>query len=192
MDNIVINDERIILKPLEIYDLEELLPYSLNEPELWKHSFFSAAGEENLKKYIELALTEREKGTSIPFIVFDKSAELYVGSTRFYNINYSAKTLMIGHTWYGKNYQGTGVNKHCKYLLLSYAFDVLKMERVEFRADSTNEKSIAAMKSIGCTVEGVLRQDCERYDGTRRDSTILSILREEWYNGLKTQLEAKL
>ncbi|MDR0229183.1 MAG: GNAT family N-acetyltransferase [Flavobacteriaceae bacterium] len=192
MQYIVINDERIILKPLETYDIDELLPYSLNEPEIWKYSFVSAAGKENLEQYIAQAITDREKGTAMPFIVFDKDAEVYVGSTRFYNINYTQKTLMLGYTWYGKAYRGTGINKHCKYLMLSYAFDVLEMERVEFRADNTNEVSITAMKSIGCTFEGVLRQDTCRNDGTRRDSAVLSILREEWYDHIKASLEAKL
>lgn len=50
----------------------------------------------------------------------------------------------------------TGLNKNCKYLLLQYAFEELGMERVEFRADNNNSRSVAAMKSIGCTVEGVL------------------------------------
>lgn len=192
MQNIIITDERVILKPLETYDIDELLPYSLNEPEIWNYSFISAAGKENLEQYIAQAVADREKGTALPFIVFDKEAEVYVGSTRFYNINYTHKTLMLGYTWYGKAYRGTGINKHCKYLMLSYAFDQMGMERVEFRADNTNETSIAAMKSIGCTFEGILRQDTMRNDGTRRDSAVLSILKDEWYDHVKANLEAKL
>ena len=59
--------------------------------------------------------------------------------------------MQLGYTWYGKEFQGTGLNKHCKYLLLEFAFEKMQVERVEFRADANNEKSIAAMKSIGCT-----------------------------------------
>ena len=56
-------------------------------------------------------------------------------------------------------------------MLLTYAFETFKCERVEFRADSQNKKSIEAMKSIGCTVEGVLRNNCMAAPG-RRDSTM--------------------
>lgn len=54
------------------------------------------------------------------------------------------------------------------------------MEHVEFRADATNERSIRAMKSIGCIAEGILRSNGLRPDGTRRDSIVLSILKSEW------------
>ena len=66
------------------------------------------------------------------------------------------------------------------------------MERVEFRADNLNERSIAAMKSIGCTVEGVLRNHFIKPDGKRRDSIILSIVKEEWFSHVKQNLLDKL
>ncbi len=47
-----------------------------------------------------------------------------------------------------KNSRGTGLNKHCKFLMLDFAFTNLQMERVEFRADHKNERSIAAMKVL--------------------------------------------
>jgi RimJ/RimL family protein N-acetyltransferase len=66
------------------------------------------------------------------------------------------------------------------------------MERVEFRADNKNERSIAAMKSIGCTAEGVLRNHQPTRDaGIRRDSIILSILKDEWFGGVKENLRNK-
>ena len=62
------------------------------------------------------------------------------------------------------------------------------MERVEFRADNRNEKSIAAMKSIGCVAEGILRSHAVTPVGERRDSIVLSILKNEWYGGVKDNL----
>ncbi len=100
--------------------------------------------------------------------------------------------LQLGYTWYGGAYQGTGLNKHCKYLLLQFIFETMQAERLEFRADNNNARSIAAMKSIGCTVEGVLRSNVVRPDGGRRDSIVLSILKDEWFNGGKQNLAAKL
>jgi RimJ/RimL family protein N-acetyltransferase len=67
------------------------------------------------------------------------------------------------------------------------------MERVEFRADNNNQRSIAAMKSIGCKVEGVLRNHMPTFGSeVRRDSIILSILRNEWFNEVKDNLRRKL
>ena len=53
-----------------------------------------------------------------PFIVFDKKAGKYAGSTRFYDIQQGYSTTQLGFTWYGSAYQGTGLNRHCKWLLL--------------------------------------------------------------------------
>lgn len=191
--NTILEDETVLLRPLQESDVENLLEISINEPETWKYSLVQANGKENLEKYIQIALKAREKGTEFPFIVFDKKSGKYAGSTRFYDINLEFKTLQLGYTWYGKAFRGTGLNKHCKFLLLQFAFEILGMERVEFRADNNNQQSIAAMKSIGCKVEGVLRSHMPTLESdVRRDSIILSILRNEWFDAVKENLKKKL
>ena len=185
----ILEDECVLLRPLQRNDFSHLLPFSIHEPELWKYSLLQAGGEENLAKYIHQALTARDQGKEYPFIVFDKRSQEFAGSTRLYDIQPAYQTLQIGYTWYGKRFQGSGLNKHCKYLLLQFAFEQIGMERVEFRADNQNSKSIAAMKSIGCVEEGVLRSHMPTHGSTvRRNSIVLSILRTEWQNGVKEKL----
>jgi len=187
-----LEDESVLLRPLQMTDVPSLLDISVNEPETWDYSSKSAAGEEALTAYIEEALNARQAGTEYPFIVYDKKNKTYAGSTRFYDIQVTNGALQLGYTWYGKDFRGTGLNKHCKFLLLQFAFETLGAERVEFRADNRNGRSIAAMKSIGCKVEGVIRSHAPLRDGTRRDSIILSILKDEWYNIVKQNLLNKL
>ena len=192
-DDLILEDDFVMLRPLQESDIEHLLPFSINEPELWKYSLVRANGKENLQHYIDIALKAKFNNTEFPFIVFDKITEKYAGSTRFYDINLPFKTLQLGYTWYGKDFQGTKLNKHCKYLLLEFAFEKLQMERVEFRADNNNQRSINAMKSIGCKVDGVLRSNMPTFDSdVRRDSIVLSILKQEWFDGVKENLKAKL
>lgn len=189
--HIILEDERALLRPLQAKDFENFLSYSLIEPELWNYSLTPANGRENLKSYIELALEKRTSGDSYPFVVFDKLRQKIAGSTRFYDIQPKHQSLQLGYTWYGKSFQGTGLNKHCKFLMLKFAFETLSAHRVEFRADAQNQRSIAAMKSIGCTVEGILRSNCASPTG-RRDSIVLSILANEWQEQLKQSLLEKL
>lgn len=191
--NTILENEHVLLRPLEITDFENLLEFSINEPNTWEFSLIRANGKENLENYIQLALRAREAKTEFPFIVFDKKSQKYAGSTRFYDINLPHKTLQLGYTWYGKDFRGTGLNKQCKFLLLQFAFETLGMERVEFRADNNNHRSIAAMKSIGCKVEGVFRNHMPTFGSEiRRDSIILSILRYEWFDEVKENLKSKL
>ncbi len=183
-----LENKRVKLSPLKAEDYANLVPFAINEPELWTYSLVPASSPEKMKSYIDHALKARENKNSYAFVVFDKQKNQYAGSTRFYDIQLENATLQLGYTWYGKEFQGTGLNKNCKYLLLEFAFEVLNMERVEFRADNDNKRSIAAMKSIGCTVEGVLRSNTFKTNGDRRDSIVLSILKEEWYSKVKAKL----
>jgi RimJ/RimL family protein N-acetyltransferase len=191
-ENYILENETVRLRPLEILDYDLLLEYSINEPDIWSYNSNGANGAENLKKYIANAIKQREDGKEYPFIVFDKISGKYVGSTRFYYIFSEVKTLEIGYTWYGKKHQGTGINKNCKYLLLEFAFGKLQMERVGFAANSKNERSISAMKSIGCVVEGTLRNCSTDANGERIDAVRLSIIKNEWFENVKNKLETKL
>jgi len=157
--NVVLEDERVLLRPLEEADLESLLPYALHEPDIWLYSFVSPAGKAGMEQYIKTTIEQRAEKKEYPFIVFDKAAGKYAGSSRFYDIQLSSLTTQLGYTWYGRDFQRTGLNRHCKLLLLGYAFETWGMERVEFRADARNNRSINAMKAIGCIEEGIVRRD---------------------------------
>lgn len=182
----------VLLQPLQLNHAENLLHFAIEEPEIWIYSLVPVAGEENLKKYIAQALDARAQQKEYPFVVIDKRTGEFAGSTRFYDIQVANQVLQLGYTWYGKKFQGTGLNKHCKYLLLEFAFEKLGMERVEFRADNNNARSVAAMKSIGCKVDGVLRSNMPMPTGGRRDSIVLSILKSEWEQSVKAELYSKL
>jgi RimJ/RimL family protein N-acetyltransferase len=188
----VLEDDRVILRSILIEDIDHLANYVLSEPEIWKYSLMAINKVEDLKGYIESAIDSRNNKTAYPFIVFDKQLNKYVGSTRFYDTQLSFETTQLGYTWYSKEVWSTGLNTHCKYLLLQFAFEQIGFKRVEFRADNDNKRSIAAMQKIGCTVEGVLRSHLPKPDGTRRDSIILSITKEEWEQKVKTLIKAQL
>lgn len=190
--NYILEDDRVLLTPLQQEDRIHLLPFALTEPELWKYSLVSAEGEEGMQNYMNLTFMAKAEGREYPFIVYDKRTNEYAGSTRFYDIHNDFKTVQLGYTWYGKKFQGTGLNKHCKYLLISFVFEQLGMERLELRADNNNMRSIAAMKSIGCKVDGILRNNMPKRDGGRRDSIVLSILKAEWFGGIKENLRKRL
>lgn len=190
----VLEDERVLLRSLKKEDSINLQYFSLNEPDLWRFSLQSAAGETGLNKYVDIALNGRLAKKEYPFIVYDKQSNQYAGSTRFYDIIPEYDFLQLGYTWYGKKFQGTGLNRHCKYLLFRFAFEELGVERLELRADNDNKRSIAAMKSIGCKVDGVLRANMPKPKGEpgRRDSIVLSVLKDEWFGEVKELLSTSL
>lgn len=190
-DRPVLENERVLLRPIRESDFDNLLTFSLHEPEIWFYGLVTAAGKDNLRKYIDTAVKNLDDQKEYPFIVFDKQVNKYAGCTRFYDIQQPWLTTQLGYTWYGKDFQRSGLNRHCKLLLLTYVFEEWGMERLEFRADARNAKSIAAMKAIGCVEEGILRNHMPAAAGGRRDSIILSIIKSEWLDSVRELLQQK-
>ena len=57
--NIILENESVLLRPLQESDVENLLEISINEPETWEYSLVRANGKENLENYIQIALKAR-------------------------------------------------------------------------------------------------------------------------------------
>jgi len=178
--NFCLENKKVKLEIFTDRHLEVLLPIALNEPDLLQYSPSPFGTEKALKQYLQNAKVEMKNGTRIAFVIFDKSKNKFAGSTSYGNISMDNARLEIGWTWIGKEFQGTGLNKNCKYLLLNYAFEILKCQRVEFKADSRNNQSRKALESIGATYEGTLRSHTLMSDSYRRDTVYYSILKKEW------------
>jgi RimJ/RimL family protein N-acetyltransferase len=176
----ILENERVLLRPLVQDDAVYLSAYVKEEPALWKYALTPITTDQEFEQYMATAVEARQLKSAYPFIVFDKLQNKYVGSTRFYDIQLNNSTTQFGYTWYSESTWGTGLNEHCKFLLLQFAFETIGFERIEFRADNRNKRSIAAMQKIGCTVEGILRNHLPTGDDTRRDSIVLSMLKNEW------------
>ena len=103
-----------------------------------------------------------------------------IGSTGYLDIDRANRTLEVGMTWYGVDYQRTFVNTECKYLLLKHAFDDLGARRVCIKTDVNNTRSRRAIERIGGVQEGILRNHRINRDGSNRDSVYYGIIDEEW------------
>jgi RimJ/RimL family protein N-acetyltransferase len=188
----ILEDERVLLRPVKEEDWSNFTNLPETSPEIWQYSLMAIQNKEDLKAYFQEAIISRKNGNSYAFIVFDKLTNEWVGCTRFYDIQLKSQSTQLGYTWYKSSVWGSGLNAHCKYLLLQFAFDQLGFERVEFRADNDNKRSIAAMQKIGCTIEGILRSHLPKPNGERRDSIVLSILKKEWQEKIKEDLLLQL
>lgn len=187
--NYILEDNYVKLRPLKLEHKNELLEIS-KDPKIWTYFLEKGNGDRNLTKYINNAINNRNQGKEYPFIVFDKNRGQYAGTTRFYEYSSEINTIKLGHTWYGKEFRGTGLNKQCKYLLFEFAFEKLNVERIGFGAYIDNEVSIKAMKSVGCKKEGVLRNMFPAINGKgRTDAILMSILKEDWQESVKLELK---
>ena len=189
---ILLEDERVRLEPLQMTHLEPLSHIAINFPKLLKYSPSPFGSQEKLKEYIQGALLARSQQTRYPLAIFDKSTQTYVGSTSFGAVSNFDRRLEIGWTWLNPAQQGTGLNQQCKQLLLSFAFETLGFERVEFKTDSRNKQSRRAIEKTGASFEGELRNHTLLPDGFRRNTVYYSILAAEWLDIKTSIFEKKL
>ena len=176
---IILEDELVKLEPLEEKHYELLLPVALHK-ELWLFTGAKVNSVSDFRRYFDTALNEKQNKRSYPFAYFNKKTQEYAGSTRYANIDFPNKKLEIGWTWIHPNLQGTGFNKHCKFLLLSYGFDKLLLNRIELKTSLLNLKSQKAMLKIGAVKEGILRRHSINEDGLVRDTVYFSFISDEW------------
>lgn len=178
--DIVLEDKRALLTPIIVQDIIHLKDIATEDAYLLKYSPSQIHTPALLASYVNSAIHMRENKIRYTFTVWDKMEQAFAGSTSFLNISEADDRLEIGATWYGRKFQRTGLNRHCKFLLLSYAFEVLKAVRVEFRTDERNTDSRTAIEKIGGIYEGTLRTHMLMPDGHRRNTAFYSILNSEW------------
>jgi len=185
--NIILENDRSLLRPLVPEDIEHLLPIATKDKDLMDFSPSEIHRPELIQAYLDTALVAKASGIRYPFIIFDKQKNQYAGSTSFGNMSNKNSRLEIGWTWIGKEFQRTGLNRNNKFMMLCYAFEKLDCLRVELKTDTRNIQSRTAMKKIGATEEGVLRSHTVMSDGYRRDTIYYSILKNEW-EGIKNTI----
>mgnify|MGYP001305259937 CR=1 FL=1 len=189
-DDLILEGERVKLLPMESRHAEELAACSKAD-EIWDYLPKKATSLEVMAEIIEQALKGKKLGQEFPFVVFDKALGKLVGSTRYLAINATHRNLEIGWTWYSPEVWRTRVNTECKYLLLKYGFEELRLLRVQLKTDTRNERSNNAIRRIGGIHEGVLRQDRIMHDGYIRNANLYSIIDSEWPE-VKSKLEGFL
>jgi N-acetyltransferase len=131
----------------------------------------------DVRQWVEEALQDP---TQMPFTIVERAKGRVVGSTRFLHMRPEHRSVEVGWTWLGQEWQRTGVNTEAKLLLLSHAFDRMGCIRVEFKTDARNLRSQRALERIGATREGVLRNHMLVQGGYHRDSVYFSVIDKEW------------
>ena len=190
IEPVMLDGKFVRLEPLSFEHLEPLCEIGLDE-EIWRWNPQQIKNQADMRRYIETALDEFERGVSLPFVTIEKSSEKIVGSTRFGNIDVKNRRAEIGWTWLNPRWQRTYVNTEAKFLMLTHAFETWNCIRVELKTDVLNEKSRNAILRLGAKQEGILRQHIITDSGRFRDTVYFSILDSEW-QGVKANLKAKL
>ncbi|HEU5205425.1 MAG TPA: GNAT family N-acetyltransferase [Candidatus Limnocylindrales bacterium] len=187
----VVLEGRIVrLEPLRRAHLDGLAEVAF-DPTLWQFTLARPVDRAGLEAWLETALGNAEAGTEVPFATVDRASGRPIGSTRYLAIVPEHRRFEIGWTWLATTAQRTGANREAKLLQLTHGFEQLAANRIEFKTDSLNERSRAALLGIGAQFEGIFRNHMVMPDGRLRHSAYYSVTREDWPD-VKDRLHALL
>jgi len=177
--DLTLQTNKVILRPLEENDFIAFFELAQDE-DAWNYFTLNLADKDHLRTWMNQAFTDKAANTRRPFTIIEKSSNRIAGSMSMGNISMHDLRLEIGWSWLGKNFRGTDVNRHAKYAMMKYAFDVLNFERVEFKTDVLNTRARKGLQKIGGQEEGILRSHMTMWNNRRRDSIYYSVLKSEW------------
>lgn len=192
---VTLRGNRVRLEPLSLNHVLGLISAASESRESFRYTWVPEPNEHDVTRYINSALTAHQAGTALPFATIRTDTETVVGTTRFMSAEYwpspdgkpsdsvRPNAIEIGSTWLAQSSQRTFVNTEAKWLMMSYAFEQLDVDRLFFKTDARNLASRANIERVGAKFEGILRHNMYSVDGANdgyRDSAYYSILFHEW------------
>lgn len=121
----------------------------------------------------------REKFLTREHLTFDillKENNQYAGSSGIHSINWFIPSGEIGY-WLRTSLVGNGYITEAVNALTAYAFEYMKVVRMEIRCDSLNERSAAVARRAGYRLDATLRDHRRAKDGTLHDTLVFAMLR---------------
>jgi RimJ/RimL family protein N-acetyltransferase len=107
-----------------------------------------------------------------------RDSNTVIGTTTLFNLNLDNGRAELGYAM-SRAYWGKGYMNEALQALVSHAFDVMKLRRLEADVDPRNTASIRTLERLGFQREGFLR---ERWhvNGEIQDALFYGLLRSEW------------
>ena len=178
MFSYTIDEELELILPI-MRDAEEIyaaVRENLEELKLWMPWVTDDYSIETAHDFIKKNLIElSETGAFAAAVKLNKKI---VGTIGLHHLDSSNKSIQAGY-WLGKNAQGKGIATRCTRVLIEYAFEELKLNRVQINCNVENVKSRAIPERLGFKLEGVHRQ-VEWLNDEFRDLAVYGLLKQDW------------
>jgi N-acetyltransferase len=188
---VILEDEFVVLRPIELSHLEGLYQ-ACQLPSIWRwYAYSYCESLEATKLWIENCIENNHKGQQQAFVIVDKMKDKIVGSSSYLNIDLANKAIEIGSTFLAPEAQRSHINRRCKLMLLSHAFETLQVNRVALQTHEHNSQSRNAILGIGAQFEGILRMNRVYLDGSVRSSAFYSVIKPHWQD-TKSRLMDKI
>lgn len=172
----VLEGKQVRLEPLEPRHHDALKRACEADMEVWDLYPFRMTGE-HFEVWANAVAKRVARGDTLAFAVL-LHGEL-VGVSLYSTIDAPNRRVEIGNTYYRPEARGGVVNPEAKLLMMEHAFGSGTL-CVQFRVDTLNARSRAAVLKLGAKQDGILRRDRITWTGRMRDTVVFSVLDDEW------------
>lgn len=149
--------------------------------------------------FLARSLERARQGAYAPFAQVDAVTGRVLGHTAFLNPRWFPGGRMlaveVGSSWLTPAARGTAVNSASKLLLLTHAFEVWEVCRLDIKTDVRNAAARAGIEAIGARLEGVLHawqpSMAEGEEGRPRDTAMFAVTAGQW-PGVRDHLRERI
>lgn len=170
----------VVLEPLVVEHAKELAEALKPDDDVFRWTSTAPRTEAEMRAWVVARQTPKPLLRNLPFLQRDARTGRAIGSTSLFDWSERDECVEIGHTWLAAPYRRTGHNTESKLLLMTHAFETLRVRRVQLVTDARNERSQRAIERLGAVREGLLRSHRRNLEGGLRDSVYFSVIDREW------------
>lgn len=173
-----LQNEWVRMRSLRQDDFEALYQVA-SDPLLWEqHPSKTRYQRDVFENYFKGAM---ESGGA--FAVFNNNTDALIGSTRFYDYDEAASSILIGYSFIARSCWGSNYNRSMKKLMMDYAFQFV--DKVFFHVGENNTRSRMAMTKLGAELTG--KADTAYYGEAVNVNVIFEMTKERW-QALRTKI----
>ncbi len=162
-----IESPRLLLRRYQLSDASWLVDIFKQERERLRNDFptrVALVTEADAEAFLTHLLHEWRCRSALYFAVWDKLQRQYIGEVGVKDIVWSIPKGDVGY-FVVRKAEGKGMATEAVGLLVEFAFDVLRMKKLQIRCATDNLRSRRVAERCGFIYEGLLRNDVVRPDG---------------------------
>lgn len=175
----ILHTERLLLRPIKLTDKDDLFEYAV-DPRVgpnagWKPHESIA----DTIKFIEYSIKKRDFGQPGVYAIVLPNTNKMIGTIEIHSLH--GHKAEIGYVL-NPEYWGNGYVPEAAKAVIVYAFEILKLKRLQNGYFSFNERSKRVSEKLEFVFEGILRKKYMSYTGEPLDEAILSLTDEDYHS----------
>jgi ribosomal-protein-alanine N-acetyltransferase len=172
--------ERLHLREITMDDAEWFLAHFSTPEIVWGQGHPAPGGIEDAREQLARYIVDLfAQGRGLRWGIVLEGADALIGSAGLYDWDREIGSAELGYDLDPRHW-GRGIMTEALRAILGFAFEVMRLDRVQALAMPRNERSLRLVERLGFTREGVLRHHGHDETGAVCDDVILSLLRDEW------------